>query len=177
VPDLRRIDVRQPVVGDDLAGDVEDQPAERIALVGLDPPIGAVDVFVDRRGHVDPCAPVFAQAPVLVAVSYVGAKGAQVVGLDQHLFDDVLYLFDRRIGTREAVAQHLQHALREQFGLVFVEFPRSLSGARERHGDAPRLEGCAASVTLDDPARERLLGRLYRFCLLSCCMVRHRSAP
>ena len=49
LPDFRRIDVRQPVIGDHLARNVENQPAQGIALVGvgLDSPIGAIDVLVD----------------------------------------------------------------------------------------------------------------------------------
>ena len=33
--DLRRVHVRQPVVGRDLARHVQDQPAQRVALVGV----------------------------------------------------------------------------------------------------------------------------------------------
>ena len=46
---LGRVDVAQPVVGDDLARGVEDEPAERVALVGVrvDAPVAAVQVLLD----------------------------------------------------------------------------------------------------------------------------------
>ena len=65
--DLRRIDVGQPVVGDHLARDVEDQAAERVALVGVgvDAPVRAVEVLVDRGGDVDQRPAVGAQLGAL----------------------------------------------------------------------------------------------------------------
>ena len=53
--DLRRIDMAEPVVGGDLAGDVEDQAAQRIALVGIgiDAPVAPFQVFIDGRGDID----------------------------------------------------------------------------------------------------------------------------
>ena len=44
-----RVDLAEPVVGDDLAGGVEHHPAQRVALVGVgvDAPVGAVQVLGD----------------------------------------------------------------------------------------------------------------------------------
>ena len=62
--DLRRVNVREPIVRHHLAGDIEDQPAQRIALVGVGvhAPVGALQVFVDRGGHIDERALIAAQA-------------------------------------------------------------------------------------------------------------------
>ena len=160
--DLRRVDVRQPVVGDHLAGDVEDQPAERVTLVGvgLDAPVSAIDVFVDRGFDVDQGPSVVAQPAMLVAIGDVGAKGAQVIGLDQHLLDDVLHLFDRRVGGGEAVPKHLQYTLGEVVYPVVVEFAAGLPGARECGGDTADLEDDARAVALDDAGRKIQLAGL-----------------
>lgn len=55
VAGLLRVDLAQPVVGDDLAGGVEDHPAQRVALVGVgvDAPVGAVEVLGDGGDGVD----------------------------------------------------------------------------------------------------------------------------
>ena len=52
---LLGVDLAQPVVGDDLAGGVEDHPAERVALVGVgvDAPVGAVEVLGDGGDGID----------------------------------------------------------------------------------------------------------------------------
>ena len=48
------VDMGQPVVGNDLARHVQDQPAQRVALVrvGVDPPVLLRQVFVHRPLHV-----------------------------------------------------------------------------------------------------------------------------
>ena len=51
----RRVDLAEPVVGDDLAGGVEHHPAQRVALVGVgvDAPVGAVEVLGDGGDGID----------------------------------------------------------------------------------------------------------------------------
>ncbi len=80
-----RIDMLKPVVGDHFARHVEDQPAQRIALVGvgIDPPVLARQVFIDRGFHVDQRLAVFAQFLVGLAIDDVGARGREVIGGDQ----------------------------------------------------------------------------------------------
>ena len=53
--DLGRVDVFEPVVGDDLARRVQDEATERIPLVrvGVHPPIGAVEVLLHGCDGVD----------------------------------------------------------------------------------------------------------------------------
>ena len=52
---LLGVDLAQPVVGDDLPRGVENHPAQRVALigVGVDPPVGAVQVLGDGGDGVD----------------------------------------------------------------------------------------------------------------------------
>jgi len=80
-----RIDVREPVVRDDLAGSIEDQAAQRITLVGVgvDAPVLLLEVLVDRSGHVHQRLAIGAQLLVLLAVDDVGARGLREVGRDQ----------------------------------------------------------------------------------------------
>ena len=105
--DLRRVDVRQPVVGDDLARHVEDQPAERIALVGVgvDAPVLLLQVLVDDGGDVDQRAALVAQAGVPVAVDDVGARGVEMAGGDQRVLDHVLDALDVRYACRRTGAR------------------------------------------------------------------------
>ena len=53
--DLGRVDVLKPVVGDDLARRIQDQATQRIPLVrvGVDSPIGAIEVLLDCCNSVD----------------------------------------------------------------------------------------------------------------------------
>ncbi|MNI72214.1 hypothetical protein D3C73_1281420 [compost metagenome] len=52
---LGREHVRQPIVGRDLAGNVQDQAAQAVSLVGIgvDAPIALVQVFLHGAFHVD----------------------------------------------------------------------------------------------------------------------------
>ena len=91
-PDRGRVDLRQPVVGDDLARDVEDQAAQRIALVGVrvDPPVVAIQVFVHRSRDVHDRPAIVAQARVPLAIDDVGARRLPVPRIEQRRFDAVL---------------------------------------------------------------------------------------
>ncbi|MCY1226737.1 hypothetical protein D3C72_1544670 [compost metagenome] len=55
LPGFGAEDVRQPVVGRDLAGDIEDQSAQAVALVGVGAhaPVALGQVFLHGAGHVD----------------------------------------------------------------------------------------------------------------------------
>jgi len=145
--------VRQPVVGDQLAGDIQDQPAQRVALVGvgLHPPVAAVEVVVDRGGHVHQRLLRPAQLGVLFAVDDVGARGGHVVGADQHLLDHVLDLLDRRRLAGEAVAQHLDRLDRQQFGFISTEGTGCLAGALDRRADAGAVERYRRPIAGHDP--------------------------
>ncbi len=163
--DLRRIDVRQPIVGDYLARHVEDQSAQRIPLVGVGPypPVGAIHVLVDGGRHVHQRATVLAQSVVLVAIGNVSAECPQVVGVDQGLFDHILHLLDggRRIGI--AVANHLEHASCQQLRLIHIEFTAGGTGASQCRSDALDLERYIGTVTTQDATRQRRGNQGYRF--------------
>ena len=153
--DLGRVDMRQPVVRRDLARHVEDQAAQRIALVGVgvDAPVGARQVFVDRRFHIDQRLFVGAQRGVAFAVHDVAARRAQVVGGNQGLLDHVLDLFDAGRLAMKAVHQHLADLGGEQRRLVGAEFAAGRARALKRRADFFCVKSGALAAALGDLAR------------------------
>ncbi len=155
--DLGRVDVGEPVVGDHLAGAVEDQPAQGVALVGVggDPPVGAVEVFVDGGGHIHQGAAVLAQPGVLLAVDDVGAGGLEVIGGDQGLLHHVLDAFDVGDTPRiQAVADDLDDLGGEPGGLEGSEFAARLTGAQDGGFDLAGIEGDFSAVAFAHAGRQ-----------------------
>jgi hypothetical protein len=149
-----RVDVVEPVVGDHLARDVEDQPAQAPALVGVgvDAPVALLQVLLHRRLDVDQRTARVAQLAVLVAVDGVGAQRAPVAGVEQRRLDLVLDLLDVRRHRAER-GQPRQHPLpRQALGLGAVELAAGDAGARDRAGDLGAVERLDAAVALDDVA-------------------------
>ena len=96
VPDLRRIDPLEPVLGGDGGGDVVVQPLEGIAHVAVfvDPPVGVVQIAFDELEALGEKAFPFPDFPVLLAVEDVGLGDLGVAPLDEHFFDQVLDVFN-----------------------------------------------------------------------------------
>ncbi len=157
LPGFGRVDVVEPVVGDDLTRDVEDEPTQRIALVGIgvDAPVALLQVFGDRRLDVDQRALGVAQLAVLFAVDRIGAQRATVAGGEQGGFHQVLHLLHVRrerwrAGVGDLRGQGGQHGLvRETPGFFVAELAAGVAGAAERRGDASGIEGAHAAVALD----------------------------
>ncbi|MPM85041.1 hypothetical protein SDC9_132118 [bioreactor metagenome] len=154
--DLGCVDVREPVVRRHLACHVQDQPAQRVALVGVGvhTPIGAREVFVDGAFHVHQRLPVGPQRGVALAVGHVGARGLQVVGGDQRLLHHVLNLLDGRRLAAEAVDQHLGGLGRQQLRFLLAELAGGAAGARDGRANAVRVERGAGAIALDHVARQ-----------------------
>ena len=155
--DLGRVDVRQPVVGDDLARHVEDQPAERVALVGVgvDAPVLLVEILVDRRGDVDQRLAVGAQPLVAVAVDDVGARRVEPAGGGERVLDAILDRLDVRHAAGVAVREHAADGVGELVRLGGVEFAGRGAGAGDRGGDLGKLERRALAVALEDLRGQR----------------------
>ena len=96
VRDLFGIDMRKPVISNDLAGDIKDHAAQRITLIGIriHAPIEFIEVLIDRRSDVDHGLLVPAQFLVLFAIDDIRTGGLEMVGGDQYLLHNVLDLFD-----------------------------------------------------------------------------------
>ena len=163
--DLGRVDMREPVVGRDLARHVQDQPAQRIALVGVSvhAPVGAREVFVDGALHIHQRLPVGPQRGVLLTVDDVGARGGQVVGGDQRLLGHVLDLLYRGRLAMEAVDQHLGDLGGEQRGFFGAVFPRGLARAGQCGADAFCVKRNALTAAQNDLAGQGDKGGCHGF--------------
>jgi hypothetical protein len=142
----------QPVVGDHLPGDIQDQPPEGVPLVGVgaDPPVGLFQVFVHRRSHIDDRFAVLAELVVLLAIDDVRPGGPQVVRRDQDLLHHVLDVLDVRRPGAVFVPEHLQRLGGQQGGFRGVEIacgpPRAPDGGEDLFG----VEGRRAAVAFHD---------------------------
>ena len=163
--DLRRVHVRQPVVGRDLARHVQDQPAQRVALVGIraHAPVGAREVFVDGAFHIHQRLLVRPQRGVLLAVDDVGARRGQVVGGDQRLLGHVLDLLHRGRLAMKAVDQHLGDLRGEQRGFFGAIFPRGLARAGQCGADAFCVKRNALTAAQNDLAGQGDKGGCHGF--------------
>ena len=97
-PGFGRVDVAaEPVVGDGLAGGVENQPTQRYPWFALAlTRQWRVPGTRRQKRHVDQGATVVAQLAMPVAVTDIGTRGIQMVGCDQCLLDDILDTLDIR---------------------------------------------------------------------------------
>ena len=147
---LGRIDEVEPVVGHHLAGDVQDEAAERIALVGVrvDAPVDLVEVFVDGAFDVDPALLGVASLRAGLAVDDVGAERLEAARLEERMLDGVLNKFDAQ---RRLLIQTRQHVRADEIkGLGLAELARRLTSARDGAHDLRDVEGLHAAVSLDD---------------------------
>ena len=147
---LGRIDEVEPVVGHHLAGDVQDEAAERIALVGVrvDAPVDLVEVFVDGAFDVDPALLGVASLRAGLAVDDVGAERLEAARLEERMLDGVLNKFDAQ---RRLLIQTRQHVRADEIkGLGLAELARRLTGARDGAHNLRDVEGLHAAVSLDD---------------------------
>ena len=92
---LMRIDVFEPVVGSNGAAVVQDEPAQRIAHVGVlvDAPVFLFEIAVHGIYYVKENVLGCAHAPALLAVQNEGLGHARVAVFDEDLLDQVLDLF------------------------------------------------------------------------------------
>jgi hypothetical protein len=143
--------VIEPVVGDHLARHIQDQPAQRVALIGIgvDAPVLLREVLVDRALDVDRAGRIGAQHLSLLAVDDVGTRRVEVSGLAQGALDLVLYLLHRGHAAGEG-----RHDLGGQrLGAILSEFPGGTACAGEGIHDFGSLKGGRRAVALDDGDR------------------------
>ncbi len=145
---LRREDIGQPVVGGDLARDVQNQAAQAVALVGVgvDAPVALLQVFLHGAFHVHQGVAQRAQAGVLLAVDDVGARRAPAAGLDQDFLDAVLDGFDAGAGL---VGQRVDDGVGQRLRAREVQFPGALAGRGDGVGDLVAVERHDPAVALE----------------------------
>ena len=103
-----------------------------IRRVGIDAPVGAREVFVDRRFHVHQGLAVGTQRGVALTIDDVGARCFEMVGGNQGVLDHVLNVLNARRLAVKTVDQHLAGLGGEQRGLVGAEFARCRARALQR---------------------------------------------
>src|SRR5690606_20483791 len=133
-----RIDAIEPVVRGDFAGDVQDEAAERIALVRVrvHAPVALLEVLVHRGGDVEQGPALIAQMLVLLAIDDVGARGDHVSGSDQGTLDRVLDASDGVCPVCSATVDGSDDLARYRRRSRRIELAGRFSGARYRGFDA-----------------------------------------
>ena len=174
--DFGRVDVVEPIVGDHLARNIENQAAQTVALigVGVNTPVGLIEVFVNRAFDVNPALLGIAAARTLLAVNDVCAKGFKVTGFIKRMFNGVLHLLD----MRRCHAQLTQSRHHERFGNFFGAFAAELigglAGAFDGVSDLLSVKVLYRTVAFDDV--------LDLYCHFLCtfvvvCLRRRQPAP
>ena len=120
----------QPVVGGNFAGNVQNQAAVGITLVGIgiDAPVELFQIFVDWAFDVNHNLFVGAGTVALVAVQDIGLGSGKIVGGNQNLLDNVLNLLNRRKRLRKFMFQNFQHLAGQEPGFLLAKLVRAGSG-------------------------------------------------
>jgi hypothetical protein len=106
---FRGIDFAQPVMRDDIGGDIVVQTLQGIAHIAvlLGAPVGFIEVFIHHLLGTGKKSLHAAQLRMLFTVEDVCLGDIGITVFDQHLFDKVLYFFD--IGHAQSTAGYLEN--------------------------------------------------------------------
>ena len=142
----------QSVIRRHLARYIQNQTAQRIPLIGigLNTPVRTIDIFLDGRSDIDQRSSILPQAVTLVTIRGIGTECPRVIGIDQHLFDDILNLLDRRRGTGKTVSQHFQRPLRQKLRFILAEITGRTTSLGKRNRNPFGIERHFGTVALDD---------------------------
>ncbi len=153
--DLGTVNLVQPVVGGDLAGHVENQPAQRIALVGVGAhaPVLAGKVLVHRGGDIDDGLAVAAQTPMPLAIDDVGTRSGVVSRLHQHPLDGVLH----QLHVHDPPPESCLNALRQHLRRRDIEFARCAARRLDCPSDLVAFKGHQAPIALTQRNRVSVL--------------------
>ena len=97
----------------------------------------------------------------LVTIRGVGTESLGVIGIDKHLLDDVLNLFDRRRCSDKTMAQNLQRPLRQQLGFIFTKVSGCPACLGQGDGNTVGIKRNIGAVTFDNTLRQ---WRQYGWC-------------
>ena len=163
---LRRIDVVEPVVRYDLPGNVEDQAAERVALigVGIDAPVDLFEILVDGAFDIHPAFFGIARLGAGFAINDVCAQRREVARIEKRMLNGVLHLFDVKRNRGLCFAKLRQNALcHDRARSRFVELLRRLSGLHHGIHNLFAVEILHGSVALQKVLRHRRRLLFHRF--------------
>jgi len=152
VPDLLRIDTVEPVVADDLLGDVHIQTLEGIGHVAVlpNPPVHLVQIVIDD-GDISKELCDLADVFMLFPVQDVGFGYFGMSILDEDLFDNVLDMLDgRNTSVFVLAANPFDYLVGELLRLPDIPAAYGLDRGPDRSGDLLPVKGNDLSVSLSN---------------------------
>ena len=98
VADFRRINIVEPIVGHDFTGNVKNQTAQRIALVGIGihTPIQMLQILIHGAFDIHETATGIASLCTLFAINNISTQSLTESGIKERVFYGVLNLFNSR---------------------------------------------------------------------------------
>ena len=96
--DFSRIDVVEPIVGHHFTGNIQDQTAQGVALigVGVNAPVKLLKVLIDRRFNIHPTLSGITGLLTLFTIDNIGAKRFEKTFLKKGALHSVLHLLNMR---------------------------------------------------------------------------------
>ena len=127
---IGRVNMAQPIIGRYLAGNVQNQTAVGIPLVGIgvDSPVESFQIFVDGALNVNHNLAIRTHAVALVTIQNIGLGRGKIVGGNQNLLYDILNLFNRRHGFGKLMLQNFQNLSRQKPAFLLSELSGGKSG-------------------------------------------------
>ena len=150
--DSRRINMAQPIVGRYFSGNVQDQAAVGVSLVGIgiNAPVKLFQIFINRAFNINHNFAVRTHTVALVTIQNIGFGSSKVVGRNQNLFDNILNLFDCRKRFRKFMLQNLQNLSRQQPAFLVAEFSGGGAGFVDSIKNSGAVKRCQSAITLGD---------------------------
>ena len=98
IADFRRINIVEPIVSNNLPGNVENQTAQRVALVGIGvhTPVQMLQVLIHRAFNINEAAASITGLCALFAVNNISTQGLTESGIKERVFYGILNLFNSR---------------------------------------------------------------------------------
>ena len=109
VADFRRINIVEPIVGHDFTGNVKNQTAQRIALVGIGihTPIQMLQILIHGAFDIHETATGIASLCTLFAINNISTQSLTESGIKERVFYGVLNLFMPLLPQRRYILQRL----------------------------------------------------------------------
>ena len=154
---FRRIDVVEPVVGNYLPGNIQNETAQRIALVGIgvDAPVELIEILVDGALHIDPALFGVARLGAGFAINDVGAQRRKVPGFKERMLDGILHPLDIGGAGCIMLGKTGKHMLLNHAPcFLLIEFVGRTPGLSHSQHDFFRIEIPDGPVALEEMLRE-----------------------
>ena len=154
---FRGINVVEPVIGNHFAGNIQNEAAQRIALVGvgIDAPVELIEILIDGALHIDPALFGVARLGAGFAIDNVGAKRRKMSGFKERMLHGILHPLDIGGARRIVIGKTGKHMLLNHApSFLLIELVRCTSGLSHSQHDFFRIEIPDGSVALEEMLRE-----------------------